>query len=279
MPTECPKLDDIILPSTERSSDTDSTDVDPYHDKYDYTIPFRHTRRALSNKPISSPAQSTVRSDITSTKGSDFQSTKHSVASPSTKQSLISPSTKPGLLTPTQVETPGSKTASKPSSNITTPKLVGGVKVLPTAPKPLNKTDQSKTVTPQSTSKSLTSNTVSLAKPRTPQLHSKPSAISPLAINSTPGKSAELKSEMDSVMKPKRGIQKARSPYPQSVSKSNPPSSTRPHSQRPIQECHITVDDRPNIPLKARIINDAKSSKWLNHCPPQNLHEGKRQFK
>lgn len=50
-------------------------------------------------------------------------------------------------------------------------------------------------------------------------------------------------------------------------------SGPRPKKQGPM-ECHIAVDDRPDIPLKAKIPTNVDGSKWLNHRPIENLIEG-----
>ena len=151
---------------------------------------------------------------------------------------------------PTVPSTVAASTRSHPTDKPHSHPPSGGVKVLPTGPVPISPSKTPKT--PASSHISSTSEHTVNPNPRvkvpTPAPSVKPHAtISPV-------------------------LSKAKKPTPNS--KPRPLHHMKPGPATNPLECHISVDDRPDIPLKARLPKNVDGSKWLNHRPLENFEEG-----
>lgn len=146
-------------------------------------------------------------------------------------------------------EVPSSKASSSKTvstkSNLNKP--VGGYRVLPPGPVPsLSPIKTPRTPASQSSKKSATPHgpgTAPRSKVPTPAPSIKPHVYSPVL---TKGSRTGTK-----------------------------PKAKSPHQTIPLpaKECHISVDDKPDIPLKAKIPKNIDGSKWLNHRPIENFDE------
>ena len=247
---EPPELSDVIFPSSSSSSSSSGPSITgsagdlPERDQYGYTQPFNPTKRKLERR-------GGVVADGAVGPGSrgEFNTGLLSNYPPSNAPSSKAPSSKAASAkAPSQVSsTKASSTKSQPTKpargDARSP--VGGVKVLPTGPVPLlspSKTPVSptskKTATPHST------NTAPRSKVPTPAPSIKPHVYSPVLT---------------------KGSRKGTTPKAKSPHQSLP---------SPALECHIAVDDKPDIPLKAKIPKNIDGSKWLNHRPIENFDEG-----
>ena len=151
-------------------------------------------------------------------------------------------------------EVPSSKASSSKTvstkSNLNKP--VGGYRVLPPGPVPsLSPIKTPRTPASQSSKKSATPHgpgTAPRSKVPTPAPSIKPHVYSPVL---TKGSRTGTK-----------------------------PKAKSPHQTIPLpaKECHISVDDKPDIPLKAKIPKNIDGSKWLNHRPIENFDEGNVQI-
>jgi len=106
----------------------------------------------------------------------------------------------------------------------------------------------------------------------------KSGVVTPKSAALTPKTPTNPPSEV--ISKPRSGRGKAKSPHASHPTLTPPVLPAR-NIESVMEgagvECVINVDDRPNIPLKARIVPSAGNScaKWLNHKPLENFDEGK----
>ena len=155
-----------------------------------------------------------------------------------------------------------------PVGGVKTP--VGGVKVLPALSKSsVNSKTPSRAINPTDSKPS------SKVPTPAPSRH-------PMSGVTTP-KIAVLTPPSEVISKPRSGRSKAKSPHASHTHLTPQTHLTPPvlpaRNMEPVTEgveCVISVDDRPNIPLKARIVPTNNScAKWLSHKPQENFDEGK----
>ena len=252
---DAPVLSDVIFPSSSSSSSsssgpsiTGSAGDLVEKDQYGYSQPFAATKKYLERHGGVVPD-----GGIAPSNRGEFSSGLLSDIAPSSKAPSKAPSSKaPSSKAPSQVpsKAPSSKAVStksqptKPfSARSDTRGPAGGVKVLPSGPVP----PLSPVKTPHS-----------VASKKTTTPHS----IAPRSKVPTPAPSIKPHSHSPVLTKGSRT--------------GNAPKSKSPHqtAPSPALECHISVDDRPDIPLKAKMPKNIEGTKWLNHRPVENFDEG-----
>ena len=238
------------------------------HDHYNYTIPFSRTKRYLDTvggdvdpnniSPAVSSALGAISLGATTGLGVSPRTGLLGPAAPSSMYGSEAPSSVGSSSKPPsqQTSTVAASTRSHPTKENKphAPPPLGGIKVLPTGPVPssLFKTPKTPAASHVSSASKHTGRPDTKAKVPTPAPSIKPHAtISPV-------------------------LSKARRQNPKA--KLNPPSKPSEQPINPSLECHISVDDRPDIPLKARIPKNVDGSKWLNHRPIENFDEGNTNF-
>lgn len=243
---DAPVLSDVIFPSSSSSSSSSGPSITGSagdfveKDQYGYSQPFAATKKYLERHGVVVPD-----GGIAASNRGEFSSGLLSDIAPSSK----APSSKAPSQVPSKA--PSSKAVStksqptKPfSSRGDARGPAGGVRVLPSGPVP--------PLSPVKTPHSVASKTTAT-----------PHSIAPRSKVPTPAPSIKPHPHSPVLTKGSRT--------------GNAPKSKSPHqiTPSPALECHISVEDKPNIPLKARMPKNIEGTKWLNHRPVENFDEGK----